>query len=726
MYGTSFVLSFGIGTVFDETKPSTMLEYVLITSFMISGYLLYIYIILPKVFAESIMSLRRICTFYPHVHRITEETKRRNPSPTAHINVSKFYNLMWKKRRGILRIPEMIAELPRYIRIEIKQDLVWPVFYHSPTLRRTSQPFKRWLCENIYMDYKLPGEKFFVGPQCHSNMYYLKSGIVELLSADDGVTSLLSLTGGTIFGDVSFLVPPLKRSLIVRSVTYCEVFILSRYDMLKAMQKYPTDRRNILASVKERLKHARTLHTCKQHVRGLDRAEDEGLAWLKRRWWEISEAAAIWKKKSKSVEMTKNDLPPEEAVYHCAKYIGQLVLCPDVQLHKHTVFANVKFPWILTPNSNFIWIWKKVVLTTVFTALLSFPPNLTRKVQRNWFLFVRIWTDFIYIIDICVSLMTASTKESVSDSFAEVMFERCKTWRFALDVMSTVWIEVFALLAGKPEFYKLLQFNRLIKVYILFSSNYVAEWGITREPFIFVCYKVMLKIFCNVYIVAYAMYFLVAYVPDLSYDYFFGDINCFHSNGTKYFCNPEDEFFGVAKSYIYEQIFLEIPPTYLNDIYFNTVISYIGFLTYVVTKCRLIAYLYLKYRVVINYQSFVSNLKRYYQHYKIHHDLLRRLDRYLMCQWKYYKGADIMNPNLLKQEPFDIYWKVHGEIAEKIIGESQAFAGADPLMVRELAYAAKYMIMPRNATIVIFGVPARNATWIVKVSKSVLDISIHH
>lgn len=674
-----------------------------------------IYVVMPKLFAESILSLRRICTFHPHVIRITEETKRRNPSSSAYVNVCKFYTLMWKKRSGITTIPEIISELPRYLRIDIRQDLVWPVFYHSPTLRRTSTAFKRWLCNVIYMDYKLPGEKFFAGPHCHTNLYYLKSGIVELISADDGVTPLLSLTGGTIFGDVSFLIPPLKRNLIVRSVSYCEVFILSRYDILKGMQKYPEDRRHIIASVKERLKHARTLYTCKQHVRGLDRAEDEGLAWLKRRWWEISEAVYNWKYKPKE-GLLKFELPPEEAVYHCAKYIGQLVLCTDLQLHKKTLFANVKFPWILTPNSIFIRVWKKIVMFTVFVALITYPPNITCRKCQTSFVFVRIWTDLVYGIDICISLMTSPVKDHVSDNFAAVMFARCKTFKFLLDIFSTVWIEVLTLLAGRPEYYNIFQINRLIKVYVLFSKEYVNDWSIDRGPFFNVCYKVILKNFCNVYIVAYVMYFLILHIPKITPEYYFGDKICYFENGSLAVCDLEGEFLGIAVKYIYELLFFEYVPLYLNDIYISVTTSYIGFFICMVTKCKIVAYLYLKYREIINYQVFVTNLKRYYVHHKIHADLLRRLDRYLMCQWKYYKGADIMHPNMLKQEPFDIYWKVHGEVAEKIISESKAFAGADPIMVRELAYAAKFLIMPKNATLFLFGVQCRNVTWIVKVS----------
>ncbi|XP_063825927.1 uncharacterized protein LOC135075413 [Ostrinia nubilalis] len=709
VYGTSFVMGFVVNCLFDETKPSTILEFCLVSSFMIISYVVDIFVVMPKMFAESILNLRRICTFQPTVKKITEETKRRNPSPVAYQNVSSFYSLMWRKRRGITSIPEIIGELPRYLRLDIRQDLVWPVFYHSPTLRKTSTPFKRWLCECISLDYKLPGEKFFAGPHCHTNLYYLKSGIVELVSADDGVTPLLSLSDGTIFGDVSFLVPPLKRNLVVRCVTYCEVFMVSRYDLLKALQKFPADRKNILESVKDRIKHARTLYTCKQHVRGLDRAEDEGIAWIKRRWWEISDTVASWKKKTGG----RCELPPEEAVYHCAKYIGQLVLCSEIQLHKKSLFNNTNFPWILTPNSTFVRVWKNIVMFTVFLALIMYPPNITRKKVLKSFMFVKCWVDFVYIADIGISLLTSTKRDNLSDNFAAVMFTRCKSARFVMDIFATVWIEVLAILAGKPEYYYIFQFNRLLKVYILFASDYVNEWSLDRELLLNVCYKVILTNFCYFYIIAYVIYVADRYIPEMTTSYFFGEKYCNEGNRTVK-CDLESQFLGVAIGYAYELLFFEFPPLSLTDIYFGAVINYIGFIIYMITKARFIAYLYLKFREVTNYQWFVTNLKSYYNHHKIHHALMKRLDRYLVCQWKYYHGADVMHPHIMKNEPFDIYWKVHGEVAERIISNSQAFAGADPLLVRELAYAAKYLIMPKNATLFLFGVQCRNVTWIVQ------------
>ncbi|XP_046965855.1 uncharacterized protein LOC124534190 [Vanessa cardui] len=710
VYGASMVLSYAVNKQFDEIKPSTLSEYIIISVLLIGGNILLTFIVFPKMVAEALLKFRRICIYYPQVKRIIEETQRRNPTSKAYIEVKKFYELMWHKRNGITWIPEVITELPRYLRVDIRQDLVWPVFYHSPTLRKTSAPFKRWLSEYVRFDYKLPGERLYAGLHCNSNLYYLKSGIVQLISMDDASTPLISVTSGTIFGDINFFLPASKRKVIVRCLTYCEVLYIARVDILNSLHKYPEDRRMIMGLVKGRIKHARTLYTCKQHVRGLDRAEDEGIAWVKRRWWEISDALSSWKKRSSKKEGDKCELPAEDNVYHCAKYIGQLVLCSDIQLQMNSMFSNVKFPWIFVPDSTFGRVWKKIVTFTVFCVLLLYPPYITRNYIPTWFKFFQFWTDLVYILDIVVSLLTSVVKnENITDNFAAVMFARCKSTKFVLDVLSTVWIENLVVICGVPQLYAACQFNRLIKIYVLFT-----EWEINKNPVYDVCYKITLINVSFVYIVSYFIFLIDKTSPYLTTSYFYGEVFCQRGTSDDR-CNFEGVHpLIVALAWTLEYLYYEYLPNTLMDIYFAILISYTSFIVYIYCKTNLVASLYLKYREICNYQYFVANIKNHYTHHKIHPDLLKRLNRYLTCHWKYYNGMDVMHPNYLKNEPYDIYWKVHGEVAERVIKESRAFISADPALIKELAYKGKFLVLPKNSTIILYGIVCKNVSWIVQ------------
>lgn len=681
------------------------------------GHLFNLFVVFPKMFAEAILRLKQICVYYPMYKKFVAETKRRNPSPKAYKEIDNYFKHRWTKRSGINRIPNALYELPRYLKIEIEEDLLWPIFFHSPLLRRASDSLRRMLCDLIVLDFKLPGEKLYSGINAHSRVFYIKSGVVQILSTDDGVTALVSASSGTVFGDISFHIPPWRRKTIIRCLTFCEVLYLTRADYVRSLHKYPEDRRVMLDLVKDRLEHARTLNACKQNVRGLDRTEDEGIAWIKRRWWEISSAANIFMKRAASKkDIGTYEIPPDESVYHCAKYIGQLVLCSENQLKTKSLFVNTKFPWILVPLSDFNAIWHKIVTVTVFFVLILYPPKITsQKALPAWFKLFQFWADFVYCADICVSLLTAvSRTESDATSFASVMFTRCKTLYFILDILSALWIEYIAVMIGKSKYYNFMQHNRLIKIYKLFTSANSAL-DISQDPIILVCYRLILVEFSYLYVYAHVLFAITGMEPSISKIYFFGFFSCDNIPADE--CEPGSHLvLGIFTSYLMEFLYPEVLAVTLTDVCLAMSIDYVYYLLFMFCKTIFVAVVYMKMIDTVNYQYFVDNLKKYYIHYNIHGDLLKRLDRYFVCHWKYYRGMDLMRPNMMRNEPFDVYWKVQGEVAEKIIGESTAFKGANPSLIRELAIAGRFLIIPNDATLYMFNVECIDVSWIVQVS----------
>lgn len=671
----------------------------------------------PKIICEAMLYIRRVTEYKPKVSRIIDEVARRNPEKNSSEVVESFYALIWAKRSGLTQIPEVTVRLPRYIRIEICLDLFWQVFYHSPTFRTTSNSFKRLLSEYIRLDYKLPGERFFVGPQAQTHLYYIKSGLVQLISADDGTTSLLSMTSGTIFGDISFLVPPIGRTVEVRCVTYCEVVFISRFCLLNTLSKFPHDRREVMKRVYDRIKHAETLSKCKELVRGIDRAEDENFYWIKKRWWELSDTIDAWQKNVSDKAQTSCTLPPDEMPYHCTKYIGQLVLCTEAQLHRKSMFAKFTFPWVLLPNSLFNVYWHKIVIITVYLVLISFPPNISRMKPYSWFHVMEFRADSVYGLDLLILMMTAIIEQEVGQSitFSDVLFARFKTFSFWLDVLATIWIESWVLLIHKPELYWISMYNRLLKVKILFVSEIQAVFDSKVSTLRPLLSKIVLVIFCYCYVGGYIFAYIERKTVSLTTTYWMGKKIC-PSNITKEECDPElEDVLYMTYSWLFNVIFTSCTPHTLMDIYFGIVISMTTNVLLLICRGVLIAALYLTEKDIVEYQNFVSNLKKFYKIYKIHPDLMMRLDAYMVCHWKYYKGMDIMKPNILMREPFDIYWRAHGELAMRIIANCGPFKGADGALIRELAYKTKFLLRPKNTTIAVFGVQTKNVTWLSQV-----------
>uniref|UniRef100_A0A2A4JX54 Cyclic nucleotide-binding domain-containing protein n=1 Tax=Heliothis virescens TaxID=7102 RepID=A0A2A4JX54_HELVI len=713
VYGAVFVFSFAIDSDSEEIRPSAITEFVMVCLFMVVGYVLVNFIFVPKAFAESTLRFRDIYGKYLHVKKVIEETERRNPTDNSHKDVKFYYKLLWEKRNCITTTPQFIFTLPRYLRVDVRQDLFWPLFYHSPTLRKTSHPFRRWITEATVIDFKLPGAKFFTNKESHGTLYYLKSGIIQFISLDDGVTPILSVTSGSVFGDVSFIVPHKRRKILVRCLTYCEFYYIPRKNFIIALHKYPFDRKTIMRDVKGRLDHAKGLFGNKKLIRGLDRNEDEGILWIKRRWWELYNIIDHFTQATgEPKETLKGQLPRDETAFHCSKYIGQLVLCNKTELQISSMFTNSKFPWIVNPRSRFGLVWYRIVSCTVLFVLFIHPQCLVLPKIPMWFQFFSFWTDTIYAIDIGVSLVTAVKKnESVTNNFATVVFERFKSLTFMLDMLSTIWFEDIFELCGAPQYYYTLQFNRLIKVYILFHGEYL-KFNIRRDPAIDVFKQIMLIYSALFFICSHVVFEIMNYFPDLTMVYYYGEVLC--SKALQVNCTQLDPIAGVAISWAFEWIYSENTPMTLLDVYVMVTINFIFFVVKVYCKGKYTSHLFLTHKEVIKYQHFVIHLKSYYQHYRIHQDLVKRLDRYLICHWRYYKGTDVMKPNTMENEARDIFWKAQGNLSMAIIGGSRVFLHADSYFIKELARVAKFLIMPKNNNILMFGTQCKNVSWVAQ------------
>lgn len=697
----------------DYLHPKTILNLHFTSLLMVVGYWLFTIILVPRFFFESLLRNRHIFVFNARVKKIISETERRNPQ--AHHMVEKYYSTLWSNWNGITAIPDIVNNLPRHLILSIKQDLSWAVFYHSPTFRKTSLPYKRWLCEYIKLEYKLAGERFFSGVHCYTNLYYIKSGIVQFFSSDDATSALLSVTSGTIFGDISSIVPPLNRKVLVRCLTYCEIFVISRATILVSLHKFPEDRRNILKSVKQRMKHARNLYACKAPEKGNDVVEDEDFDWIKRRWWGISNTITRHKDSKRG---HKYELPPEEK-NHCAKYIGQLVLSKENQLKKTSMFISDTFPWIIGDRSMFFRFWTYIVWVTVCIVICVFPPNIVRAMKQEvyWFPNVVNFVDVIFAVDVVILLLTAvQGQENTPRSFSSVISYRIKNIYFILDLLSTCWLDKIIKAIGGGQYVQYFMFNRLLKMHMLFIDRHYVRWRRTNEPGRKIMKNIGLWHALLIYVFGYLLYVISSLVPTMTPEYFFY-YHCLVSNRTDcvfsgygilslttgYFCRM---FYYIGAVY----------PKTAADSTFE--IFFVGtvFILSLYTRSVFLGALYFKYRRSINYQHFVHNLTKYYIMKKIHPDLMIRLQRYLLCHWKYFRGPDVTLLNPMKDETYIIYWKCHGEAVEKIISESAMFKGADKAFVRELAQKAKLFLLPKNAAMLLFGVQMYRLNWLLKVS----------
>ena len=84
-----------------------------------------------------------------------------------------------------------------------------------------------------------------------TQMYFIKSGIVQILSTDNK-TVIAYMSEGTYFGEIGILITE-KRTCFVKAKTPCVLFTINGEELIKILEKYPLIYKFLKAVANQRL-----------------------------------------------------------------------------------------------------------------------------------------------------------------------------------------------------------------------------------------------------------------------------------------------------------------------------------------------------------------------------------------------------------------------------------------------------------------------------------------
>lgn len=93
-----------------------------------------------------------------------------------------FYRDFWKRRRGIIKLPKVMNLLPINLQKDILLDLSWEALKHSHLFAGEDMAFKKALSMHMIHKYYLRGDIIFKTGNTRSEMIYINSGIVQVLT----------------------------------------------------------------------------------------------------------------------------------------------------------------------------------------------------------------------------------------------------------------------------------------------------------------------------------------------------------------------------------------------------------------------------------------------------------------------------------------------------------------------------------------------------------------
>ncbi|MDC7221010.1 MAG: ion transporter [Spirochaetales bacterium] len=170
------------------------------------------------------------------VERINDFLKYKNIPAPLQRRVSNYYDYLWESRRGYNEaavIEELPHSLKMQITIQMNKELIQkvPLFEHAP------DSFLKEVILNLEPVIFTPGDYIMEAGEMGYEMYFISSGKVDVLSADENIT-YATLTGGAFIGEMALLLST-PRTATVKAVEYCDLYRLTKDMVDSILPRYP-------------------------------------------------------------------------------------------------------------------------------------------------------------------------------------------------------------------------------------------------------------------------------------------------------------------------------------------------------------------------------------------------------------------------------------------------------------------------------------------------------
>lgn len=168
--------------------------------------------------------------------------------------VMEYYGHLWESDSGSGET-QMLAELPEALRTEMALVMHRTLLRNVPLFRAASNELLREIVLLLRPVLMLPGTTFIKEGESGDCMYFISSGVVEIVSRD-GRRVFDTLHDGDYVGELA-LVLDQPRSASVRAAEYCDLYVLNKADFQRVLNKHPEFKSHIDATVERRMRRVR-------------------------------------------------------------------------------------------------------------------------------------------------------------------------------------------------------------------------------------------------------------------------------------------------------------------------------------------------------------------------------------------------------------------------------------------------------------------------------------
>jgi hypothetical protein len=221
---------------YGDITPTTDLEIAFTLTVMFLGVSMYAFII------GNVTSL--IANFDANKSHFREKLTqiqsymraRQIPYPLQQ-QVRDYYQYMWEYNRDISLDLSFLDELPHSLKTQMYLYLYRELLSKVPLFQDADSGFIEDLIVKLKPRILPPNDYIIREEQIGQEMYFIKRGEVEAFSEKTGRV-YRQMSAGSFFGEIA-LIYSSRRTASVKTLTYCELFVLYKDDFEQVLNNYP-------------------------------------------------------------------------------------------------------------------------------------------------------------------------------------------------------------------------------------------------------------------------------------------------------------------------------------------------------------------------------------------------------------------------------------------------------------------------------------------------------
>ncbi|MCX6224964.1 MAG: ion transporter [Bacteroidia bacterium] len=220
---------------YGDITPVRDLEYIFATAIALLGASSYAYIIANLASMISNLNTSR-SAFKNRLDAMTQYLSHRKIPPEVKRKIRDYYEYLWGRYKGY-RENVFFEDIPDSLRIEILIHLTKEFIDKAPVFKYCSLNLRNELLM-AFNRQTFPPESFISREgDIGKAIYYIVQGKLQIISEKENKIHGI-LGEGDYFGDLSMILKE-KKTASVKSITYCDVFVLDLNDFNRIKAEYP-------------------------------------------------------------------------------------------------------------------------------------------------------------------------------------------------------------------------------------------------------------------------------------------------------------------------------------------------------------------------------------------------------------------------------------------------------------------------------------------------------